>query len=163
MANQLCLQTKFSLDADILNHIPFKKDPIINEVVELIEKYDLRYAFIIPYTVGQQLNHATTPQAVKELVNEFIMTMPVALTSQEKEQLSRLLDNATGNAKSENIHPDLQHVAEAAKYGNYFITLDKRLWGRNAKVSAIFPNFSILKPTEALETLQAAIKKFIIL
>lgn len=152
------LPTKFCLDADVLHAIAFKTEPAVNEIIALMTKYDLRYCFNIPHTVCTQLSDPKTPKDIQELTHEFLRTMPVELNSQEHQQILALFKVAIGNTQSKNIVSDLRHVAEAAKYGNFFITLDKRLLKKNNKVKQMFPTFAIVNPTEALQRFQEAIK-----
>jgi len=70
----------------------------------------------------------------------------------------RLLQHAKGNAKLENIAADLSHVAEAAKYGGYFITLDKRLLKRAAVISEVFNSMEVITPEHFLERVAEAKK-----
>jgi len=62
---------------------------------------------------------------------------------------------AKGNAKGENIAADLFHVCEAAKYGGYFITRDKRLRAR-AGVVANMLQIDVVTPSQFLERIKIA-------
>jgi len=152
------LPTKFCFDADVLHAIAFRSEPAVNNIITLMIKHDLRYCFNIPHTVYTQLNVPETPTDVRKLLHEFLKTMPVELNSQEHQQILALFKIAIGNAQSKNIVSDLRHVAEAAKYGGFFITLDKRLLKRNDKVREVFPAFTIVNPPQALQKLREAIK-----
>ncbi|MFN3078111.1 MAG: hypothetical protein ABT940_14815, partial [Alphaproteobacteria bacterium] len=52
-----------------------------------------------------------------------------------------------GNAEEKNIAPDLCHVFEAAKYGGYFITRDKRLLARSGAIASVL-QIDVVTPTK---------------
>jgi len=152
------LSTKFSLDSSILDFVALRNEPNINRIMVLSEQHDLGYCFIIPHSVWVELDRPQTPENVRKILPKFIKTMPVALNPQEIERMLTLFQVAAGNAQSKNIISDLQHVAESAKYGNYLITVDKRLLNRKDKVREVFPGLTVIEPIEALQTLEQAIR-----
>jgi predicted nucleic acid-binding protein len=121
------------IDANFVDHIAGKSWEPIRHILELYAAGEIQ--LIIPHSVLTELLSHRTPAAVRAVAQEFIFTIPTSLTVAERIQRDRLLQRAKGNAELKNIAADLSHVAEASKYGGYFITLDERLLKRAAVIS----------------------------
>jgi hypothetical protein len=123
------------IDANIVDHIVAGICGPIRQILQLYAAGEIQ--LIIPHSVRAELLSDKTPAEVRAVTNDFNFTEPVGLTPGELIQRDRLLQRARGNAKLKNIAADLSHVAEAAKYGGYFITLDERLLKRAAIISDV--------------------------
>ena len=141
----------FFLDSNILNGF-VKSDSDAAEIMRLIEEYDLFHCFLVPHSVVVEVESESTPSSVKNKLDSFLRTVSVGLNNEEIDRLCRLFQNAKGNSEEKNIYSDLQHIAEAAKYGaHYFITSDKRLLKRKDKIKEIYPNLSVIEVSAAVK------------
>ena len=136
------------IDGNILNEVADGQDDAVGEIVRLAEQGEI--SIILPYSVREEAKHLNSPEHVRRAADLFIFSEPVSLTEGEQKQYRALVDVAKGDAKEENIAPDLFHVCEAAKYGGYFITRDKRLLARSHIVADIL-QIEIVTPSEFLE------------
>lgn len=149
------LYRTFILDSNILD-VFAAEEPEAKELLELINNYNLHHCFLIPHSVVKEIESNATPVLVKRILYGFLHTEPVELNFEELNNLNKLFMNAKGNAKSKNIIPDLRHIAEAAKYGHYFVTLDARLLKRRDNIKKIYPQLSLIKLSEALIIIRQA-------
>jgi hypothetical protein len=68
-----------------------------------------------------------------------IFTLQTMLTAQEAEMRRKIEAALQGNAKPGKHAADAQHLSEAAKYGGYFITRDKRILNPSQELKALLP------------------------
>jgi hypothetical protein len=82
-----------------------------------------------------------------------IFSYRVGQIESERELYRRVRDILQGNAAPGKHDADAQHVAEAAKYGGYFITHDRRInhTKRQALQAILPPSFWIVTLAEFLE------------
>jgi predicted nucleic acid-binding protein len=144
------------IDANIIDNMAVGTWEPIRKILEFHAAGEIQ--LIIPHSVRTELLRQTTPSGVRAAAQDLIFTEPVGLTIGEHIERDRLLQHAKGNAKLENIAADLSHVAEAAKYGGYFITLDKRLLKRAAVISEVFNSCEVITPEHFLERVAEAKK-----
>jgi hypothetical protein len=69
-----------------------------------------------------------------------------------------LLEAAIGNAEIRNIAADLFHVCEAAKYGGYFVTRDRRLLSRASVIRRAIDT-EVVNPSEFVAAVEKAKKR----
>jgi predicted nucleic acid-binding protein len=141
------------IDANIVDQIAAGTWEPIRRILELQGANKIQ--LIIPNSVLTELLRPTTPAGVRAAAQDLIFTKPVGLTAGERKERDRLLQLARGNAELKNIAGDLLHVAEAAKYGGYFITLDKRLLNRAAVISNVI-GIEVVTPERFLERVDEA-------
>lgn len=144
------------IDANIVDHIAAEIWEPIRQILELHDTGEIQ--LIIPHSVRTEILRQTTPAAIRAAAQDFIFTIDVGLTPEERIDRDRLLQRARGNAKLKNIAADLSHVAEAAKYGGYFITMDERLLKRAAVISEVFDNIEVVTPNRFVEKVAEAKK-----
>jgi len=142
-----------SIDANIVDHVAAETWKPIRLILELYRANKIQ--LIIPHSVHTELLRTTTPAEVRAAAQDFICTMPVGLTVGEVKERDHLLKLAKGNAELKNIVSDLLHVAEAAKYGGYFITLDKRLLKRESAISDVM-GIEVITPEGFIERVDEA-------
>ncbi|MDD2903540.1 MAG: type II toxin-antitoxin system VapC family toxin [Syntrophales bacterium] len=144
------------IDANIVHQIAAGNWEPIRQILELYTSGEIQ--LIIPHSVRTELLSIKTPADVRTAAQDIIFTDRVALTPGELIERDRLLHRARGNAELKNIEADLSYVAEAAKYGGYFITLDKRLLKRAAVISEVFVSVDVVAPELFLERVADATK-----
>ncbi|MGH7022037.1 MAG: hypothetical protein ACREEB_00450 [Caulobacteraceae bacterium] len=82
---------------------------------------------ILPHGVWDELHRAGTPSPKRTAANEMIFTIKTGLTTDEQRRRQVIKTALQGNAKPGKHDADAEHLAEAAKYGGYFITHDERI------------------------------------
>jgi len=82
---------------------------------------------VAPWSVRCELHHPHTPARVREATIPQIFSYIVGQNSAEQELYRRVREILQGNAAPGKHDADARHVAEAAKYGGYFITQDHRI------------------------------------
>lgn len=133
------------LDANVLNEIANGSEAA-KEILRLSDEEG--FTLILPYSVQAEVEDPKTPEAVKKASWQFIYSVKVELTAYEKTLYERLLAEATGESKPENIARDLFHVFEASKYGGgHFVTRDKRLIKRGNAI-AVLLGVELLTPED---------------
>lgn len=140
-------------DANILNDVADGEDAAINEIVELVQTAEI--TLLLPYSVQRELQSARTPAHVQRAASLFPFSMEVQLTEGERHLYRDLVDRVKGDAEEKNIAPDLFHVYEAAKYGGYFVTRDKRLLARGAAIASIL-EVEVVTPSTFLDRVAQA-------
>ena len=141
------------VDANILDDVADGEDGAVNELVRLTKSEVVRLA--LPYSVKTEVKHPNTPPHVKRAANDFLCSEEVALTEPERNRYRDLLVAAIGDAAVQNIAADLFHVCEAAKYGGYFITRDKRLLNRSDVIRRAI-DAEVITPSEFLARIDEA-------
>ncbi len=136
------------VDANILDDVADGEDPAVNEIVDLAQSGKI--TLLLPYSVQNELKNPNTPAHVQRAATLFLFSVEVGLTDGERRLYREVVAAVKGNAEEKNIAPDLFHVSEAAKYGGYFITRDKRLLTRSAAIASIL-DINVVTPTDFLE------------
>lgn len=112
----------------------------------LLKNKDLR--ILISYSNVEEIGHSNTPDKTKHMASDLICTEQVNFVSSELMLKERILDILTGKGKRENMQKDAEHLFEANKYGNYFITTDKRLLKKCNEVYTLGVSCMIMLPSE---------------
>jgi hypothetical protein len=144
-----------SIYSNIVHHMATDNWGPICRILELYRTNTIR--LIIPHSVYTELLSPTAPAEVRAAAQDFIFTKHICLTADEVKERDRLLKLSKGNTELKNIKDDLLHVAEAAKYGGYFITLDKRLLKRGPTISVVM-GVDVITPERFLERVNEAQK-----
>ena len=124
------------------------------QVDRLLELYsDGRLRLILPHGVWDELHRAGTPAAKSAAANEMIFTIKTSLTTDEQRRRQVIKAALQGNAKPGKHDADAEHLAEAAKYGGYFITHDERILKRSPALrDALGPALQVVTLTDFLAT-----------
>ena len=122
------------------------------EIFKLSERGDFQLQ--IAHSTQKEIEHPNTPDWVKRQASGLIYTINVQLTPNQKQLLSDIEVILAGNGKIENIKQDAWHVFEAANYGHYFITTDKRILARANELRGR-GGVNVLLPSEFLKSLKA--------
>ncbi len=120
-----------AIDANALDRP--KGDPARGRMVErLLALRDAgRLTLIVPHGVLAEVQRPATPDNVRTAVNGGIYTIKTSLTEDERCRRQTITRVLQGNAKPGRHAADAEHLAEAAKYGGYFITHDERILKRS--------------------------------
>ena len=131
-----------------------KYEPEASASVEILKLSEGgNFGLEIAHSTQKEIEHPNTPHWVKEQAGGLIYSISVQLTPNEKKLLSDIEVILVGNGKIENIKQDAWHVFEAAKYGHYFITTDKRILAR-ATALRDRSGVNVLLPSEFLASLK---------
>lgn len=144
------------IDANIMDEVADGQDAVVNELIRLQNEDKVR--IVLPHSVLSEINNANTPPHVKRAARVFLRTEPVTLTQDEWRRYYSLLEAAIGDAEVRNIAADLIHVCEAAKYGGYFITRDRRLLNR-ASVIRHAIDAEVVSPSEFVVAVEKSEKR----
>jgi len=128
------------------------EDSAAVEIFKLSESGDFQLQ--IAHSTQKEIEHPNTPDWVMEQAGGLIYTIGVQLTPDEKKLLSDVEKILAGNGKIKNIKQDAWHVFEAAKYGHYFITTDKRILARAEELRSR-GGVNVLLPSEFVKSLKA--------
>ena len=95
---------------------------------------------VAPSGVRDEMQRPHTPTTVRDMAAPFIFSLPVEPNENERRLHYRVRAILRGNATSGKHDADARHVCEAAKYGGYFITHDRRLNDtKRAELAAVLP------------------------
>ena len=119
------------------------------EIFRFSEQHDI--PIHIAHSTEKEVEHPNTPGWVKEKAHEFICTIPLQITLEERRILHDIEIILAGNGKIENIAQDACHLFEAQKYGSYFVTTDNGILRHSEE---LYPRIRVLKPSEFWELLQ---------
>lgn len=119
-----------------------KRASLVKRLIGLVEAGELTVT--IPHSVLAEINAPATPTAVKRLAVGQLFTIPVQLTDSEARTRKIIEDALQGNAKPGRHKADASHLAEAAKYGGYFITHDERILKRSHGLEVLPPSLTVV-------------------
>lgn len=122
-----------------------------NEAVasqELLDNSELD--LMIAHSTMKEIEHPNTPKYVKALAQAMIYTIQTSLTESEYKVKQAIWDTLTGNGNPEKMKADSEHIFEAHKYGDYFITTDDRILKKRDELTKIGVSCWIMLPTELM-------------
>jgi predicted nucleic acid-binding protein len=126
-----------TIDTNALHKDGTTRDVLVDRVLELRQADKIR--IVIPAGVREEVQHPRTPQSVKDAVLPEIFTIPTGLNPQEQDFRRRVTAALQGNAAPGKHAADAYHLAEAAKYGGYFITHDERVLKKSGDLRDLLP------------------------
>lgn len=138
-----------AVDGNVFNRDGSAADTLLDrlEALERAGKINL----IVPAGVRREVSHPKTPQHKKDALLPKIFTISTGLTPAEQDLRKRIEDALRGNAAAGRHAADAHHLAEAAKYGGYFITHDQRILDRSQNIRPLLPpTLSVVTLTEFL-------------
>jgi predicted nucleic acid-binding protein len=113
------------------------RDALVDRLIEIKRAGKIRV--VVPAGVRREVEHPRTPDAVRDEILPEIFTIPTGLTGQEEALRRRIATALQGNARPGKHAADAYHLAEAAKYGGYFITHDRRILDKLQELRADLP------------------------
>lgn len=94
---------------------------------------------VVPYGVVGEARHPGTPAAIRTALTSGIFTIPTTPTDDERQLRAAIAAELQGNANLGKHAADAAHLAEACKYGGYFITHDDRVLKRAGNLAGLLP------------------------
>lgn len=104
----------------------------------------------IVHSVKKEIEFPNTPQWVKDEANELINTIETQQTENEDEELREVQRIIVGNGILKAREADCMHVAQAVKYGRFFVTTDNGILKHSTEILDRFSSLFIIKPSEFL-------------
>ena len=124
-------------DANAFNRDGGPGDANVDRLLALINAAEI--VVVTPRTVRNEIEHPNTPAAVKAAAMPQIFTFSTGLTQGEVETARKIRAVMQGNAQPGKHDADAAHLAEAAKYGGYFITHDQRILAKLPELRQVVP------------------------
>lgn len=126
-----------TIDANALNRDGSAHDALVDRLLKLWAGGTIN--LIAPKGVRLEILDPRTPGHIQSAVAPMIFTIPVGLNSDEQRRRRLIEQELQGNARPEKHAADADHLSEAAKYGGYFITHDKRILDKASKIRSLLP------------------------
>lgn len=124
-------------DANVFDRTGGPEDAAVDRLLALIEAQE--FVIVTPRIVRAEIDHPNTPAAVKAAALPQIFTISTGLTQGEIDIARKIRAILQGNAKPGKHDADASHLAEAAKYGGYFITHDQRILSKLPELRQVIP------------------------
>ena len=126
-----------AIDANAFNRDGSANDALVDRLIEIERAGEI--ILIVPDGVRREVQHPKAPHHVQEQVLPKIFTIKTGLTDSERLLRRKIEDALRGNAAPGKHAADAYHLAEAAKYGGYFITHDQRILNRSKGIRSLLP------------------------
>lgn len=126
-----------AIDANALDRDGSDHDALVDRVLALSAAGGIN--LIVPKRVRNEVSNPKTPAHVQDAALPKIFTIGVALNSDEERRKRIILAELQGNAKPGKHEADAEHLFEAAKYGGYFITHDRRILTHAGRLGEVLP------------------------
>jgi hypothetical protein len=126
-----------AIDANALNRDGSARDGLVDRLMKLWAGGTIN--LIVPKGVRQEILDPRTPGHIQEAVAPMIFTISVGLNPAEEHRRQLIERKLQGNARPGRHTSDADHLSEAAKYGGYFITHDKRILDRTIQFRSLLP------------------------
>lgn len=101
----------------------------------------------IVHSIKKEIDYPNTPQWVKDEANASIYTIENQPTVGENEELREVQRIIVGNGILEAREADCMHVAQAVKYGRFFVTTDNGILKHRAEILSRFSSLFIINPS----------------
>lgn len=124
-----------ALDANALDKDGGARDALVDRLLSLMKAGEIK--FVQPNTARKQTLHPNTPSAVRGVMTAQIFTLPTELTPDEQTRRREVLIVMRGNSTTNRHDADADIIFDAAKYGGYLITEDRRILDNRAKLEKI--------------------------
>jgi|HubBroStandDraft_6_1064221.scaffolds.fasta_scaffold319256_1 hypothetical protein len=131
------MASHIAIDANALDRDGSDHDRLVDRLRGLVSAGKL--GLIVPKGARLEVQNPRTPAHVQEAILPQIFTLPVGLNSDEERRHRIIKEKLRGNAKSGKHEADADHLFEAAKYGGYFITRDRRIMKRAGRLCDVLP------------------------
>lgn len=104
----------------------------------------------IVHSTQKEIEHPNTPSCVKRQANNFSYTKETYLEDTDRKRKAQIVKILAGNGNPGRVAKDAEHIFEADKYGDYFITTDNRILKKKEELKRIC-SLNISKPSQLLE------------
>jgi hypothetical protein len=125
-----------AIDANAIDRDGNDRDALVDRLLALYQAGTIR--LILPKGVRVEIANPNTPADVQEATPK-IFTIGVGLNPEEQRRKRMIEAELQGNAKPGKHAADADHLFEAAKYGGYLITHDRRILTRAGRLGEVLP------------------------
>jgi hypothetical protein len=126
-----------AIDANALDRDGSARDNLVDRLLALSSAVTIN--LIVPKRVREEIQNPRTPVHVQEAALPKLFTIPVGLNSDEQRRKRIIEQEFQGKARPGKHMADADHLFEAAKYGGYFITHDRRILTRAGRLGEVLP------------------------
>lgn len=126
-----------AIDANALNRDGSAHDARVARLLDLHAAGIIR--LMLPKGVREEIQNPRTPAHIRAVTAPMIFSYSVGLNSGEQREHRLIEQELQGNAEPGKHAADADHLFEAAKYGGYFITHDRRILGRSSNMRNLLP------------------------
>jgi hypothetical protein len=126
-----------AIDANALNRDGSAHDALVTRLLELHAAGTIR--LVVPKGVREEIQDLRTPAHIRTAATPMIFSYSVKLNSEERRTRRLIEQELQGNATPGKHAADADHLFEAAKYGGYFITHDRRILSRSGNMRNLLP------------------------
>jgi hypothetical protein len=126
-----------AIDANALDRDGSAGDHLVDRLLGLSSAGAIN--LILPKCVREEIQNPRTPKDVQEATLPLIFTIPVGLNPDEQRRKRIIERELQGNARPGKHMSDADHLFEAAKYGGYFITHDRRILTKAGRLCEVLP------------------------
>lgn len=125
-------------DANTFNRDGGPEDAAVDRLLELGRSRKI--TLIMPWSVRPEIEDPRTPAHVQKAALPQFFSYQVGQNTAEQALQRQVRAILQGNATPGRHDADAQHVVEAAKYGGYFITHDRRInHTKRGELEAVLP------------------------
>jgi hypothetical protein len=126
-----------SIDANALDKDSGDRNTLVDRLLALSSAGIIN--LIVSKGVRGEISDPNTPAHVQEAALPKIFTIGVGLNNDEQRRKRIIAAELQGNAAPGKHEADADHLFEAAKYGGYFITHDRRILTRAGRLADVLP------------------------
>lgn len=130
-------RSNIAIDANTLNRDGSTHDALVDRLLELYAAERVR--LILPKGVRGEILDPRTPAPIRAAAAPMIFSYSVGLNSDEERKRRAIEQELQGNAAPGKHAADADHLFEAAKYCQYFITNDQRILVRAGNLRDVLP------------------------
>jgi hypothetical protein len=137
-------------DANALDCADGAQEAAVARLLALAEANEI--ILVTPRTVLGEIEHPNTPAAVRRAALPQIFTIQTSHTTGERQTADAIRTILQGNAQAGQHDADAAHIAEADKYGGYFIAHDGRILAKRDELKLVLqPSLQIVTLAEFLD------------
>ena len=140
------------IDAHLLDDIGDERADQRAARDKMIELPSNQYAIMLPHSVKAEIDHPNTPSETKNRASAFVYSFDTAIVAPSL--LAQAKAIMRGNAVSQKHDQDAEHCCDAAAWGSFFVTLDKRTLKKRDEIRRLLPGLWIMTPAEWVENLE---------
>jgi hypothetical protein len=143
-------RSNVAIDANALNRDGSAYDALVDRLLALYAAERVR--LIVPKGVRGEILDPRTPAHIRVAAVPMLFSYSVGLNSEEQRKRRLIEQELQGNAAPGKHSADADHLFEAAKYCQYFITHDQRILSKAGNLLDVLPpSLNVLTLADFLE------------